>query len=60
MFRHDILSFSELNSIEVWKQKDELFYHVANKILYYKIHDNHAAQGLGWRTLRKHIYACYY
>ena len=55
VFRRDILSFSELNSIEVRKQKDELFYHVANEYLYYKIHGIHAAQGLGWRTLRKHI-----
>ena len=27
--RCDILSSNELNSIKVWKQKDELFYYVA-------------------------------
>ena len=43
----EILSFNELNSIKVWKQKDELFYDVAIEYLYYKIHGNHAVQGLG-------------
>ena len=49
MFRpckRDILSFSELNSIKVWKQKDELFYYVAIEYLYYKIHGIHAVHGL--------------
>ena len=45
--RLDILSFNELNSIKVWKQKDELFYYVAIEYLYYKIHCIHAIQGLG-------------
>ena len=47
MFRHGILSFSEQNSIEVWKQMDELFYHVANEYLYFQILDIHAVQALG-------------
>ena len=42
-----ILSFNELNSVKVWKQKDELFYYVAVEYLYYKIHGIHAVQGLG-------------
>ena len=45
--RRDILSFNELNSIEVWKQKNELFYYVAIEYLYYKLHGIHAVQGLG-------------
>ena len=45
--KHDILSFNELNSIKVWKQKDELFYYVAIEYIYYKIHGIHAVQGLG-------------
>ena len=45
--RRDILSFNELNSIKVWKHKDELFYYVAIEYLYYKIHSIHAVQGLG-------------
>ena len=45
--RHDINSFNELNSIKVWKQRDELFYHVVIEYLYYKIHGIHAVQGLG-------------
>ena len=45
--RRDILSFNELNSIKVWKQKDELFYYVAIEYLYCKIHGIHAVQGLG-------------
>ena len=45
--RRDILSFNELNSLKVWKQKDELFYHVAIEYLYYKILGIHAVQGLG-------------
>ena len=45
--RCDILSFNELNCIKVWKQKEELFYHVAIEYLYYKIHGIHAVQGLG-------------
>ena len=45
--RRDILSFNELNSIKVWKHKDELFYYVAIKYLYYQIHGIHAVQGLG-------------
>ena len=45
--RRDILSFNELNSIKVWKQKDELFYYVAIGYRYYKIHGIHAVQGLG-------------
>ena len=44
--RRDILSFNELNSIKVWKQKDELFYYFAIEYLYNKIHGFHAAQGL--------------
>ena len=45
--RRDILSFNELNSIKVWKRKDELFYYVATEYLYCKIHSIHAVQGLG-------------
>ena len=45
--RRYILSFNELNSIKVWKQKDELFYSVAIECLYYKVHGIHAVQGLG-------------
>ena len=45
--RRDILSFNELNSIKVWKQKNELFYYVAIEYLYYKIHGIHAVQVLG-------------
>ena len=44
---HDILSFNELSSIKVWKQKDELFYYIAIEYLYCKIHGIHAGQGLG-------------
>ena len=32
--RRAILSFNELNSIKVWKQKDKLFYYVAIEYLY--------------------------
>ena len=42
-----LLSFNELNSIKVWKQKDELFYYVAIEYFYYKIHGIHVVQGLG-------------
>ena len=45
--RHDILSFNELNSVKMWKQKNELFYYVAIEYLYYKVHGIHAVQGLG-------------
>ena len=45
--RRNILSFNELNSIKVWKQKDELFTNVAIEYLYYKIHGIHVVQGLG-------------
>ena len=45
--RRDILSINELNSINVWKQKDELFNYVAIEYLYCKIHGIHAVQGLG-------------
>ena len=45
--RRDILSFNELNSIKVRKQKGELFYYVAIEYLYYKINGIHAVQGLG-------------
>ena len=50
MFRpcsRDILSFNELYSIKVWKQKGELFYYDAIEYLYYKLHGIHAVQGLG-------------
>ena len=43
----DILSFNELNSIKVWKQKYELFHYVAIECLYCEIHGIHAGQGLG-------------
>ena len=45
--RRDILSFNELNSIKVWKQKDELFYYVVIEYHYYKIHGIHVVQVLG-------------
>ena len=47
--RRKILSFNEINSFKVWKQKDELFYYVAIEYLYYKIHVHgiHVVQGLG-------------
>ena len=49
--RRDILSFNELKSIKVWKQKDELFYYIAIEYLYYKINGIHDVQGLGGITL---------
>ena len=52
----DILSFNELNSIKVWKQKDELFYYVAIEYLSCKIHGIHAGQGLcGINEMMVHI-----
>ena len=45
--KRNILSFNKLNSIKVWKQKDELFYYVAIEYLYFKIYGIHAVQGLG-------------
>ena len=45
--RHDIVSFNELNSIKLLKQKNELFYCVAIEYLCYKIHGIHAVQVLG-------------
>ena len=43
----DIISFNELISIKVWKQKNELFYYVAIEYFYYEIHGIYAVQGLG-------------
>ena len=52
----DILSFNELNSINVWKQKDELFCYMATEYLYYKMHGIHAVQGLsGINEMTVHI-----
>ena len=45
--RRDIPSFNDLNSVKVWKQRDELFYWVAIEYLYCQIHGIHAVQGLG-------------
>ena len=47
MIFNEVNELNEVNSIKVWKQKDELFYSVAIEYLYYKIHIIHAVQGLG-------------
>ena len=42
--RRGIVSFHEVNSIEVWKQRDECFYYVPIEYLCYTISGIHAVQ----------------